>query len=338
MSSFTSVSPSSTGPAGPPMWPSPSRSTSSSTHFAALIFWRIRRAPRRWWLQSWIIAAFCVVFWVVVTPVIIDPLFNKFEPLAQTDPTLVAQLEQVVARSGMSIPPSRIFLMRASAKTNETNAYVTGFGASKRVVVWDTTIKTSPPDEISFLFGHEMGHYVLRHILRGIVFSVVMIFFGFWSGRRILAVCASERAGASRLQTMWLALSFLRLSSRCAGRSPPEPIGNAFSRSIEHAADAPRTRGDPRIPSAPTLLPRFAHAASSASARPTSATPERRPFAEWWLYNRSEPHRRPHRLRSQRTIRRPPERIQSILHGKVFLFHSERSEDRQRAHCADNKE
>ncbi len=102
-----------------------------------------KNTPRRWWLQCWAIFVLCIIFGVLVTPVLIDPLFNKFEPLAQTDPALVTQIEHVVARSGISIPPDRIFLMRACAKVTESNAYVTGFGASKRVVVWDTTIKNS---------------------------------------------------------------------------------------------------------------------------------------------------------------------------------------------------
>ena len=73
------------------------------------------------------------------TPSVIDPLFNKFEPLSQTNPALVDRLEQVVARGGIAIPPERMFLMKASAKSTGMNAYVTGIGASKRVVVWDTT-------------------------------------------------------------------------------------------------------------------------------------------------------------------------------------------------------
>ena len=60
--------------------------------------------------------------------------------------------------------------MYASAKTNQVNAYVTGFGASKRVVVWDTTIQKMTPDETLFIFGHEAGHYVLNHIQQGFLF------------------------------------------------------------------------------------------------------------------------------------------------------------------------
>ena len=104
-----------------------------------LLFWVIRKSPTRWWFWFWIPAMMAVVFGVFVTPIFIDPLFNKFEPLSQSNPALVERLEQVVARGGIVIPPERMFLMKASAKYTGLNAYVTGIGASKRVVVWDTT-------------------------------------------------------------------------------------------------------------------------------------------------------------------------------------------------------
>ena len=109
---------------------------------------------------------------VFVTPYVIDPIFNQFEPLAQDRSRRWSQrLEQVVARGGIAIPPERMFLMKASAKSTELNAYVTGFGASKRVVVWDTTIAKSTPDEIAFIFAHEMGHYALGHVALGVALT-----------------------------------------------------------------------------------------------------------------------------------------------------------------------
>ena len=254
-----------------------------STLFAVILFWCIRRAPQRWWLRCWAIFVLCVVFGVLITPVVIDPLFNKFEPLSQTNPALVTQLEQVVARSGMSIPPERIFLMRASAKTTESNAYVTGFGASKRVVVWDTLIKNSPPNEISFIFAHEMGHYVLRHVLRGIVFTAVVMFVCFWLGARIVAWLIlrfgprwhiASLHDPAALAVLLLILSVMQVAT--------EPIGNAFSRSIEHAADVYGQEAmhglvpDPRATAAQSFQ-RLGEA--------NLASPERRPFVEWWTYN-----------------------------------------------------
>ncbi|HEU4634993.1 MAG TPA: M48 family metalloprotease, partial [Edaphobacter sp.] len=149
-----------------------------------LLFWVIRRSPTRWWFWFWIPAMIFVLIAVFVAPVLIDPLFNKFEPLAKTDPALVNRLEQVVARGGIQIPPDRMFLMKASEKVTTLNAYVTGYGASKRVVVWDNSVDKATPDEISFIFGHEMGHYVLNHIPATLVFLGFLLLVEFYVGYR----------------------------------------------------------------------------------------------------------------------------------------------------------
>jgi STE24 endopeptidase len=170
---------------------------------------------------------------------VIDPLFNKFEPLAETNPALVAQLEQVVARGkGIEIPPERMFLMKASDKVTTLNAYVTGFGASKRVVVWDTSIAKGTPDEILFIFGHEMGHYVLGHIVRGMAFGflgmLVLFFVGFYLAQFLLRRFG-PRWGVVGQQD-WAALVVFVLVASVLG-FVGEPIGNAFSRAMEHDAD-----------------------------------------------------------------------------------------------------
>ena len=77
----------------------------------------------------------------------------------------------MTARGGLEIPRDRIFEMNASEKVKSINAYVTGIGASKRVVVWDTTLRTMTTGQTLFIFGHEMGHYVLHHIWIGIALS-----------------------------------------------------------------------------------------------------------------------------------------------------------------------
>src|SRR5437667_12746990 len=86
----------------------------------------------------------------------------------------------------MNIPPSHMFEMKASAKPNSLNAYVTGLGASKRVVVWDTTIARMTIPETLSVFGHEMGHYVLGHIFKGIAFSAGVLLVFLYLGFRVL--------------------------------------------------------------------------------------------------------------------------------------------------------
>ena len=117
------------------------------TPWILLAFKIVRTSERRWWFWLWLIAVPFEVLGIFLVPYLIDPLFNHFEPLANSNPALVDQLERVAAKGGMQIPASRIFLMKASEKVTGLNAYVTGFGASKRVVVWDTTIQKARPDE-----------------------------------------------------------------------------------------------------------------------------------------------------------------------------------------------
>jgi STE24 endopeptidase len=208
------------------------------TFLAWMIATLIRKSPRRWWFYSWLIVVPFLVFIIFLQPILIDPLFNKFEPLDQTNPQLVTAIQQVTHRGGIDIPRDRMFLMKASEKVTTLNAYVTGFGPSKRVVVWDTTIQHASTPETLFVFGHEMGHYVLNHIVTGIAAAAVGLFIGFY-----LLYCIANWA-FSRFQQRWrlhelndwaslvmLIFIFSVLSTISA------PIGNGFSRQLEHNAD-----------------------------------------------------------------------------------------------------
>ena len=206
--------------------------------FVMLLFWVIRKSPTRWWFWFWIPAMIAVVLGVFVVPVFIDPLFNKFEPLAQSNPALVERLEKVVQRGGIDIPPNRMFLMKASEKVTGLNAYVTGIGSSKRVVVWDNSIAKATPDEISYIFGHEMGHYVLNHIPKTLVFLGFLLLIEFYLGylgmRWLIRRYGAEwripsQNDLAALVVLLLVFSVLSFFT--------EPIVNGFSRSNEHAAD-----------------------------------------------------------------------------------------------------
>jgi Zn-dependent protease with chaperone function len=143
-----------------------------------------------------------------------------------------------VARSGIAIPPERMFLMRASVKYTGLNAYVTGFGASKRIVVWDTTVEKSSPDEIAFIFAHELGHYALGHVVTGTALTCVALLPFFWLGHLGVRLLLLRFGAAWRVpsQQDWGALVVLLLVLSTLG-TLAEPIGNAFSRTIEHNAD-----------------------------------------------------------------------------------------------------
>jgi STE24 endopeptidase len=145
-----------------------------------ILFAVMRRSPRRWWFYFWFPAVAILFGLMVITPVVIDPLFNKFEPLSQEHPELVASIAKLTKRAGVPIPPERMFLMMASQKTNGVNAYVTGLGTSKRVVIWDTTIQKTTADEALFIVGHELGHYVLGHIRRGFFLGAAGLLVAFY--------------------------------------------------------------------------------------------------------------------------------------------------------------
>ena len=146
----------------------------------AWIFYTVvRRSPRRWWFYFWLASIPLVLAFILIEPYVIEPLFYKFTPLQKTQPALVERIEAMLKHAGLSIPPARIFEMDASSRTKEVDAYVSGLGASKRVVVWDTTLKTMGPDELLLVLGHETGHYVLHHIPKEFALdeAVALLFF-----------------------------------------------------------------------------------------------------------------------------------------------------------------
>ena len=203
-----------------------------------LFYGLVRRSPRRWWFYAWLGSLPLLVFFIFIAPIVLEPLFFQFSPLAASDPQLAAALEQVVRHGGQEIPETRMYLMNASSKVNELNAYVTGIGASERVVVWDTTLKQMTTPQILFVFGHEMGHYVLHHIRDGILFTagvlLIFLFAGFhvlrWALRRFGAAWkirgADDWASLPVLVFAILIFSFIFT-----------PIDNAYSRHLEHQAD-----------------------------------------------------------------------------------------------------
>jgi len=264
--------------------------TLGSVPFLLLFNWIVRVSPRRYWLWVWLATLPIMVLSTLGEP-LLEPFFNKFEPLSQSNPALVARLETVVARTGIRIPPERIFLMKASLKTNGLNAYVTGIGATKRIVVWDTTAGRIPDDEILFLFAHESGHYVLNHIPKGLAASAVFLFFVYWACARFAAWMAVRfgprwglydgldegRSPLSSRAGFVLLLFIVSLASFVL-----EPVDNTFSRYIEHQADV---YGQEAIH---TLVPDPQKTAVSAFNRLGEAwleDPDPSPFLEFWTYS-----------------------------------------------------
>jgi Zn-dependent protease with chaperone function len=205
----------------------------------AILYAVMRKSPRRWWLWTWLALLPLLVFLLFLEPLVIEPMFYRFEPLAANHPALVQQIQTLAAQAGEDIPADRIFEMKASEKLNAINAYVTGIGASKRVVVWDTTLEAMNDREIVFVVGHELGHYVLGHVWKFILWSAAALLAGLFITSRMLAWLIARRGARWQIvraedfaSLPLLALIFVAGASLC------RPIFNAFSRAKEHEADA----------------------------------------------------------------------------------------------------
>jgi len=198
----------------------------------------IGRSPRRWWFYFWLISIPILLFLTFVEPFVIEPMFFRFAPLDQKDPELVVQIERLVQRAGLDIPPDRMFWMKASDKTPTMNAYVSGLGASKRIVVWDTTIDKETTPEIVSVVGHEMGHYVLGHVWKGILLSIAGLFALLYLGFRMIGWFLGRWGGRWKIRGLrdWASLPVLLLILSVLSFLG-DPISNAFSRRIEHQAD-----------------------------------------------------------------------------------------------------
>lgn len=208
----------------------------------------VRRRPRRWWLYCWLASLPIMAVLLFVAPVVIDPLFNRFEPLASSHPALTQQLQSLAHTAGLEIPQSRIYLMHASDKVTTYNAYVTGIGASKRIVVWDTTARDLTTPQVAFIFSHEMGHYVLHHTAWGLAYSALLTFFGLLLLQRIAEAALRHRGShaSGHSLTEWHSFPLLLLLASLI-TFLAEPAINGFGRWEERAADAYGLRTIARI-------------------------------------------------------------------------------------------
>jgi STE24 endopeptidase len=220
---------------------------------------------------------------IFIAPWFIDPLFNTFEPLQTTHPELVAAIARLTQRAGVPIPPDRMFLMKASEKTNAIDAYVTGLGASKRVVIWDTTIEKTTANETLYIVGHELGHYVLGHVWKGFLFFALLLFAGLYGLFRALHWSLGRWASECRIYGPedWASFAVLFLLLEI-GMFLASPVVNGYSRMQEHAADVfglEVTHG---------IIPNSAEVAAQAFqilGEQDLADPHPSPFITLWLYS-----------------------------------------------------
>jgi STE24 endopeptidase len=142
---------------------------------AALILWLMGAAGSLWWLWAWCVWMGFNLLLLLIYPTFIAPLFNKFEPLQ--DETLKARVTELMNRCGFKA--KGLFVMDGSKRSAHANAYFTGFGAAKRVVFFDTLLKTLTPGEVDAVLAHELGHFKHKHIIKRIVGMFAMSLAGF---------------------------------------------------------------------------------------------------------------------------------------------------------------
>ena len=242
----------------------------------------LRRSPRRWWFYFWLAVLPILVFLVFLAPVVFEPLFFRFEPLAPRQPELARRIEEVTTRAGRHIPQSRMYEMNASTKYNSVNAYVSGLGASKRVVVWDTTIRRANVEQTLYVFGHEMGHYVLAHIPKTIAFLWLLFFVMLAAGAAILRGLfrGAERWGIRGLDD-WASLPVILLLLTVFSELATPAI-SGFVRAQEHAADVFGLEAIHGLVADPQ---RTAAEAFQILGEANLADPNPSPFIRFWLYD-----------------------------------------------------
>ncbi len=194
----------------------------------------LRRSPRRWWLFMALGSIPYLLATMFVMPIWIDPLFNHFGPMH--DKGLERSILDLAARAG--IESGRVFEVDKSVDTNAVNAYVTGFLGSKRIVLWDTLLARLEEREVLFVMAHEMGHYVLGHVVRSILLSVAGTLIGMYFVHRTaggLIARFRSRFGFEDLRDVASVPLFLMLLQ--VAMLFIMPAAMAYSRRQEHEAD-----------------------------------------------------------------------------------------------------
>lgn len=141
-----------------------------------VFYWLIKRHEKKWWLYARLLTVPFSLFLFFIQPVIIDPLYNDFYPLKNKE--LESKILELADEA--NIPADHVYEVNMSEKTNALNAYVTGIGANKRIVLWDTTLNKLDDSEILFIMGHEMGHYVMKHVYIGLAGYLLVSLAGFY--------------------------------------------------------------------------------------------------------------------------------------------------------------
>jgi len=197
------------------------------------IYALIRRTGKRWWLWSGGFSAVVVSVMLLLSPTLIEPLFNDYKPIP-AGPVRDAVLEMA---KQVDIPEDRIFIYDGSRQSNNFTANVSGVGSAARIAISDVALKQASLDEVRAVTGHEIGHYVLGHVWRSVlVLSVLAVIFFFLADRlfarfaRLFGSKVTEIGDPRGLPVFLFVLSFLGIFA--------VPVANSLTRISESEADA----------------------------------------------------------------------------------------------------
>jgi len=196
--------------------------------FFALIHW----LPQSWWFAAWVFFALFQMLMIWLYPLVIAPLFNKYVPVR--DDQLRERIMDLAAKAGLKA--EGIFEVDAGRRSRHSNAYFTGLGRSKRIVLYDTLLATHSHDEIVAVLAHEIGHWKLRHVLKQLILMEVVALAGFFLVYRLMGwPLLYETFGfAGFLPYAGLLLAAIVLKPTAFFLSP---VGAAISRKYEKDAD-----------------------------------------------------------------------------------------------------
>ena len=192
----------------------------------------VETSPRFWWFLVWCFFLAFTIFITYIAPYVIEPLFNRFTPVE--DGSLKEAIVALASRAGINV--EKVLTMDQSTRSRHTNAYFTGMGRTKRIILFDTLLETMKPDEVLAVLAHEIGHWKGRHLLKGLLLSsLVSLVFFFCAhqalSRHLLDTLFAVRVASFPAQAVIAGFFGGMLSFLFA------PVMNGFSRRLEREAD-----------------------------------------------------------------------------------------------------
>ena len=195
-----------------------------------LLYFTMRQSPQHWWLITWALLMGLFIMLAQLAPVLLLPIFYKFEPLDNED--LRRRVVLLSQRAGTQV--RGVYRWKLSEKSKKANAALTGLGSTRRIILADTLLDNYTPDEIEAVLAHELGHHVHRHILKSILVQAGITLLGFWAANWALHYAVdqhmfeqlSDFANLPLLALISTVLSLLLM-----------PALNAYSRFNERQAD-----------------------------------------------------------------------------------------------------